>query len=255
MPFGLGKKSEPVAPVRRSLAELAVPHDAWGTIQAWMAAAARPVEILPVEQGEGEQTLVALQVPTHTTLGTVAYRTGGILLDHGWIRILGAGHPRIGGGLRYWNESLGGDPLDPPVEKALIVAYDALGGLFALNGGKWPGDPGLAHYFTPDTRKWEPMGLGYSEFVEWAMSERLDMFYEGLRWSGWEDEIGRVGPDQAISVYPPIGFHGEDGAKIPIAERDRRPIPAREVWTFSNELASRLAGTPAGQKVGFNVTD
>ena len=255
MPFGLGKKPEPVAPVRRTLGDRVGPEDAWGAIQEWVSAAARPVEILSVEQAEGEQTLVALQVTTHSALGTVAYRTGGILLDRGWIRILGGGHPRIGGGLRYWNASLGGQPLDPPVDQALIVAYDVLGGFFALNGGKWPGDPGLAHYFTPDTRKWEPMGLGYSELVEWAMSERLDQFYEGLRWSGWEDEIGGVGPDQAISVHPPIGFHGEDGTEIPIAQRDRRPIPAREVWTFSNEIAKQLAGAPAGQKVRFKVTD
>ena len=96
-------------------------------------------------------------------------------------------------------------------------------GFFALNGGKWPGNPGLAHYFTPDTRIWEPMGLCYSEFVEWAIS------------------------DQAISVYPPIGFQGEDGAKIPIAHRDRRPIQAREVWTFSNDIAKQLGGMAAGQ--------
>lgn len=255
MPFGFAKKTEPVVSTRRSLEMLVVPDDAWEAIHEWMAGAARPVEVLPAEQADGERTLQALQVTTHSALGTVAYRTGGILVDHGWLRILGAGHPRVGDGLSQWNASLGGQPLDPPLDQALIVAHDAVGGFVALNGGRWPGDPGLAHYFAPDTRKWEPMGLGYSEFVEWAMSERLDKFYEDSRWTGWEDEMAGVGPDQAISIYPPLGFQADDGTRIPIVERDRRPVPAREAWTFGNEIARQLAGLRDGQKVSFRATD
>jgi len=90
-------------------------------------------------------------------------------------------------------------------------------GFFALNGGKWPGNPGLAHYFTPDTRIWEPMGLCYSEFVEWAISDRLDQFYEGLRWSGWEAEIGGIGPTRPFPSIRQSGFRART------ARRSRSP--------------------------------
>lgn len=217
-----------------------------------MAASARPVEFLPGDRATGGDTLLALQVTTRSMLGTIALYAGGLLLDSGWVRVLGSGHPRIGAGLRGWNESLGGDALDPPLEQALIVAYDAIGGFFAVNGGAWPSDPGTIHYLAPDSFAWESLDIGHGDFVAWAFSERLDEFYESHRWPGWEAEVGALGPDQVISIWPPLGLKAADASSSSIEERSRRPVPAREHWSFVNEIGRQMAELPDGAPFQFH---
>lgn len=152
--------------------------DGWSQLQEWIAASVRPVEFLPGDRSTGEATLLALQVTTRSMLGTIALYAGGNLLDSGWVRVLGSGHPRLGGGLREWNATLGGDALDPPLDPALIVAYDAVGGFFAINGGAWRTAPGTMHYFAPDSFAWESLDIGHGDFIAWAFSENLDQFCE-----------------------------------------------------------------------------
>src|SRR6266550_5764821 len=148
--------------------------DAWPLILDLVATAVRTVEILPVESSRGEATLFATQITTRSPMGAIALRSAGILVDHGWLRILGAGGDRIGDGLREWNALDGRAVLDPPLVGALMIGYDALGGFFALNGGAWPGEPGLVHYFAPDTYNRQDFDVGYSGFLEFATTGDLD---------------------------------------------------------------------------------
>ena len=231
----------------RDLAELVnADEDAWPQILEWRSAATRPVDIVSAEPEAGRTALLALQVTTRSPLGAIALRCGGLLIDRGWVRILGASSIRIGDGLREWNAGLGGIPLDPPLDDALIVAYDVLGGFFALNGDRWDSSPGSLHYLAPDTYDWQGFDLGYSDFIVWAMGDRLDEFYDGQRWPGWETEVERLGPGQALSIYPPLGFEASS-----IVDRSRAPVPARELWTFHHELGRQLADLRTGDQVGL----
>lgn len=210
-------------------------------VLGWVRASTRAVTVEPVVGSSGEATLFALQVTTRSPMGTIAYRSGGIVIDHGWLRILGAGGGRIGHWLREWN-SLGGAPaLDPPLEGAMVVAYDVLGGFFALNGGAWPGALGSVHYLAPDTYEPQDIGVGYSGLIEFALSDRLDRFYGDLRWPGWEEEVAAVGPDAVIHVYPPLGTE-----QLPLADRSRRPIPAREAWSWFWLFGAQVRDLPDG---------
>jgi hypothetical protein len=240
----------------RALQDLISPSDdAWPQLQEWMAGAARPVEMLPGDRSAGEATLLALQVTTRSMLGTIALHVGGILIDRGWVRILGSGHMRVGGGLREWNANLGGDALDPPLDQALLVAYDAVGGFFAINGGAWPTALGTMHYFAPDSFAWESLDIGHAAFTEWAMSEKLDQFYADSHWPGWEADVEALGPDQVISVWPPLGLKGADMPSSSVAERSRSAVPAREHWSFMNEIGPQLVDLPDGASVRFQITD
>lgn len=226
-------------------------EDAWPDILAWVAESARTVEILPCDPEVGRHTLLSLQVTTRSPMGAITMRTGGLLIDHGWFRLLGSTGPRIGDGLIEWNASHGGVPLDPPLTGGLIVAYDALGGFFALNGGFWEGEQGTAYYYAPGTYAWVALGIGYTGLLRWALSDQVEGFYGEQRWPGWETEVERLGPDQAISVYPPLGFREGHSP----ADSQRRPIPARELWTFHHALGRQLANVPEGTAVRLVVED
>ena len=67
---------------------------AWPLVQEWMSKAVRPVVALTASETAG-RALVCVQVTTRSPMGAVIYHSGGILVDHGWIRILGSGHPRL----------------------------------------------------------------------------------------------------------------------------------------------------------------
>lgn len=121
-------------------------------------------------------------------MGAIVHETGGILIDHGWLRILGSGHARLTRTLPGWNKGKG--------EGFYLIADDAIGGFFALNGGVLGPDIQNAYYFTPDTLDWEPLGIGYSAFVQWACGGKLDAFYEWIRWERWEADTALLHGDR-----------------------------------------------------------
>lgn len=153
---------------------------AWPTVQHWAREVAGRVELLPVNPLARDAALVAVQVKTRSPMGAVVYETGGIFIDHGWIRLLGSGHPRLPRTLFGWNEGRTTIHKDVPAE-LLLVADDVLGGVFALSGGALPGPPGRIHYFAPDTLMWEPLDMSYSDFIYWAFTGDLSSFYEPYR--------------------------------------------------------------------------
>lgn len=196
----------------------------WRMIQTWAAKAVNTVELLPVEGSKGEEEIARLKLSLRSTLGAVAQYTGGILVQHGWLRILGSGSPRLSRRLTEWNEGTL-ELTERRLDGALLVADDVMGGFFALNFGAFDGGHGDVYYFAPDTLKWERFGVPYSDFLEWACSGDLDLFYETFRWPGWKEELERVRGDQAFSVYPPLCMSGEQ-----IQKRSRAIVSVEEVW-------------------------
>src|SRR5262249_52437160 len=145
----------------------------WPLVQEWITTARNSVTVLEVDREQAAQTLFHLQITTHSVLGSVAWETGGILVDHSWLRILGSGNPRLTGSLFTWNLLSGTEALTG----ALIVAHDAVGGFFALNGGTLIGSPGSVNYFAADTLAWEDLGTSSSQFVQWTMHGDIQGFY------------------------------------------------------------------------------
>src|SRR5688572_24935982 len=78
------------------------PEPAWPDVASWLTHAINAAEVLPRRLEDAEASLLYLQVTTRSALGAVAYETGGILFDHGWLRFLGAGSERMQGNLRTW---------------------------------------------------------------------------------------------------------------------------------------------------------
>ena len=57
-----------------------------------------------------------------------------------------------------------------------LIAYDILGGLFAINIEKL----NSIEYFAPDTLGWEDLEIDYKEFLYWVTTNQLDTFYQEL---------------------------------------------------------------------------
>lgn len=57
-----------------------------------------------------------------------------------------------------------------------LIAYDILGGLFAINIEKF----NAIEYFAPDTLEWEDLEIDYKDFLYWVTTNQLDTFYQEL---------------------------------------------------------------------------
>jgi hypothetical protein len=217
----------------RSLAELRNVEDpAWPQL-ADAILDSPTATVVPVNQLDGEACLVALQVTARSTLGALALNAGAVLVDHGWLRILGAGAAGFPS-LASANDLVPAAPREsPPV---LLIGFDILGGRFAVDGGGLGGTPGDVHYWGPDTLAWTSLGLGHSDFVWWALGDRVAEFYADLRWDGWEQEVAAVALDQGLSIWPPLC----STESRPIGAASRRPVPWTELSDLLDDLAAQL---------------
>lgn len=220
---------------QRQLDELIEKADpAWPLVQGWVAASSNRVEVLPVERGRADAALVALQVTTRSPMGAIVHESGGLLIDDGWLRILGSGSARLPRSLPDWNaERIATAPGAPP--PCLLIADDALGGFFAIDYGSLSGNPGKVHYLAPDGLEWENLDASYTSFLSFVLSADLEDFYQGLRWPGWHEELAGLRGDRAISVVPFLWTQGPA-----IAERSRRPVPVAELWDLKFDVLRQL---------------
>ncbi|WP_400190593.1 DUF2625 domain-containing protein [Hymenobacter sp. B81] len=225
-------QTAPLSPV----AELINRTDSsWPLVQAWLSTAKNSVEVLPVaDRTQAEQALYQTQVTTRSPMGAIVYETGGLLIDSGWIRILGSGHPRLARSLPGWNL---GKSMAQIGDRApfLLIADDAVGGFFALNGGALGADMGKVYYFAPERLAWEPLHLTYSDFINFCFTGDLNKFYDGLRWTGWQREIAQLDGNQAMAFYPFLW------AEYPsLQQLIRKPVPVSELWTLEQDAVRQL---------------
>src|SRR5437763_322001 len=108
---------------RRSIDELLATDDpAWPLLGEWIRAAVNRVEVIASGPGAAAD-LHLLQVTARSTLGAVVYHTGGMLIDGGWVRVLGSRSERLARSLIEWNAACGID-LEPGAPPLLLVADD-----------------------------------------------------------------------------------------------------------------------------------
>ena len=83
------------------------PSRAWPLVKRWIDQATNEVTTLPADPAGGEKALQALEVTERSVLGALALHTGGLSIDHGWLRVLG------GPALLDWNDTLVEPDCDP----------------------------------------------------------------------------------------------------------------------------------------------
>ncbi len=206
----------------------------WDQIAQWNTAATNHVEILPKDAARADSALYLTQLTTTSPIAAMVYGCGGVMVDNGWLRILGSGCRQLNRSLPEWNKGkssfLNGDG-----SSFLLVADDVLGGFFAINaGGIDDYDIGKVFYYGPNKLKWETTGLGYNEFIVFCFSGDIDKFYKGFRWTGWQEDVKKLSGNQVISCYPLLWTD----AGVDLAS-NRKVIPVQTQWEMYRIPAQR----------------
>ncbi|MET7401257.1 DUF2625 family protein [Dactylosporangium sp. NPDC005572] len=213
-----------------------VPAPAWPALEAELRSNPQ-IAVLPIAAPAGRDSLHRLQVTAGSRLGALALHTGGVLVDDGWLRVLGGGAD----GLPSLAEA-NGLPGDERPPAALVVGHDVLGGRFEVNGpdpaaaGR-PGDPGEVCYFGPDTLEWTPLGVGHGVWLSWLAQGGTQRFYEALRWPGWPEETRALPLTHGLTVYP---FLWSEEAHQDLAATSRQPAPMLELFAQQDEFVASL---------------
>jgi hypothetical protein len=221
----------------RPLADLLnVDGPAWPLVEGWVESAAHAVEVLPPSD-ERDDVLYRSQVTLRSAVGAVVHNSGGLLVDHGWLRVLGSGHPRLPRTLPGWNERVKPDGYR-------LIADDAVGGCYAINdGGLGAAGKDNVFFFAPDRLVWEDMGAGYADFLRWALTGDLAAYYATLRWPGHAAETRDLPGDQGLAIDPfPFAAEARD-----VAQCVRHPVPVADLFDlYVRQLAPEMAGLPPG---------
>lgn len=207
----------------------------WTQVEEWIKTAKNKVEILPVDALKAKEVLYKIQVTTRSPMGAIVYHTGGLLIDDGWIRILGSGNAKFNRALPDWNK---GKSFNDFGETApfLLVADDAIGGFYLLNGGGLGSDVGKMYYFSPDNLEYEQLDITYSEFLGFCFDNDLDKFYQGNRWNGWRAEVSKLKGDEVFNFYPFLWTaEGND-----INKNSRKIISVQEQYGLNLDLRKQL---------------
>jgi len=152
---------------------------AWPLVKRWIDQAANDVTALEPDPDGGARVLETLELTERSVLGALATRTGGLAIDHGWLRVLG------GALLLEWHDRL---------EDGLIVGHDAAGGFYAV--GRRDGE---VCYLVPGSYEWMGTEMSHSAWVHWTLMGDLEEFYDGMREPGWEAKTAKLGPDKGLA--------------------------------------------------------
>ncbi|WP_295797074.1 DUF2625 domain-containing protein [Mucilaginibacter sp.] len=219
----------------RPVEELTADTSGWGAFMHATKIARNKFEILPVNPAKANETLYQTQVTTHSIMGAIVYFSGGILIDDGWIRILGSGNEKLDRTLSEWNK---GKTFKEFGEKPqfLLVADDVIGGFFAINGGALGPELGKVYYLAPDDLKWESLHIGYSEFIDFCLVGNMDQFYDKLRWKSWRADMTGITGNKGFSIYPfTWTVEGKD-----IEKDSRKVVPIEEIYRLETDALKQL---------------
>lgn len=220
----------------RPIEELINENDSgWSFVTEWIKSAKNKIEILSVDKQKAKDALYKTQVTTRSPMRSIVFETGGILVDNGWIRILGSGSEKLKRSLPEWNLGKGFNEFGQP-SSFLLVADDAIGGFFLLNGGGLSKDLGKIYYLAPDNLEFEPLNLSYSEFLNFCFNNNLNEFYKGYRWKTWKDDVAKLDCDRVFNFVPYLWT--KEGKNIEKASK--KDVPIEEQYSLNMTFRKQL---------------
>ena len=112
-----------------------------------------------------------------------------------------------------------------------LIAYDILGGLFAINIEKL----NAIDYFAPDTLEWEDLEIDYKDFLYWVTTNQLDTFYQELIVSDLFTLDLSLQSNEVILTYPFIW-----SMEYTPSDAVRKIIPFKELLEMNADFYRQL---------------
>ena len=129
----------------------------WNQLLDLFEKADRSIDIIEGNIPHGIDEIQEIGASPESVLGAVIVNACGIVFDK-WVFVIGQSSDKYG--ILNFGEKMNYDS-----SGLLVVATDIVGGIFALNMGRFPEDQGLVWYFAPDTLEWESLEMKYSQFI------------------------------------------------------------------------------------------
>lgn len=208
--------------------------DLWVELNSMFTGSSKNIKINMRNVSNGQDALHILQITAKSVLGSIILNTSGITVDS-WIRILGSEN-NTNRGILSCNK-IGNNGIPTSINKMLIVADDVIGGIFAVNFGKFSDGIGSVWYFAPDTLEWESLDMKYSEFISWVTFGDTDEFYKTLRWSNWEEYVALVNFNEAVLIYPFLWI-----GEMRIEKARKKVVPVEELLNINQEYSEKING-------------
>ncbi len=227
----------------------------WDVISQWSLSATNKIEIFPKEGLRADSVLYKMQLAASSPIGAIVFGCGGILVDDGWIRILGSGCKQFDRNISDWNKGKSSIRFKDQ-SSYLLIGDDIIGGIYGMKtSGIDENGIGKVYYFGPNSLRWEATGLSYTGFINFCFSGNLESFYGDFHWSGWNEEIKRLNCDQVISCYPLLWT--KEGREL---KANRKIVSIQKQWDFycppvKNETKPISATKNKSTKKGLNQPD
>lgn len=190
----------------------------------------KEVYVFDGEKNVGIKETEILGLDKESFLSAVILYTSGICIDN-WVRIIGQNSFDRRGIVLYNKDSSDKELM----EKLLIVGQDIVGGIFAINNGKFKEGINQIWYFAPDTLEWECLDMDYNELLTWVLSENIDKFYANMRWDNWREDCRLVGFDEVILIYPFLWSRECDLRTI-----SKKTVAFEELSSLNFDLAKKI---------------
>ncbi len=204
--------------------------DLWLQIKSMYEKSNKHVRFYEGTEEQGATDIAKLNVSPDSVFGTIIANTGGIVVDN-WLSILGQLSYRYAGAADF------ADRMGLDFGNMLVVAVDVVGGVFAINMGRFEEDAGLVWYFAPDTVNWEPLKFSYSEFIAWTAQGDLDGFYQAFRWSTWKKDVETIEPfNKGILIYPFLWSKECD-----VETASKKAVPLKEIISINMDFEKKFA--------------
>ncbi|MDD6446985.1 MAG: DUF2625 family protein [Ruminococcus sp.] len=204
----------------------------WNQIKTMFENSDRDIAVLGTYDSNEEKTVELLGISPESVLANIILNTSGVVVDN-WVRIFGHTSSKTKGitGVNAVDNS--GIPQRIP--GMLIVGSDIVGGIFAINLGKFSDNVGTVWYFAPDSLDWECLEFRYAEFIAWTAQDNMDRFYMSMRWQGWRNIAKEVSFNDGILIYPFLWSRESD------IENDKKSVvPFEEIFKINMDFKKKF---------------